>query len=434
MRRVASTVVVIALVLIPLFVSAAAFNRRRAVRHPSSDVPIARADAFTVARGGTLVRDAATGVLANDADPKSRPLTAVLISTTTNGTLTLNGDGSFTYVQTSATATADAFTYKAVAGVVESSPATATITITDAPPLAVNDAFSGITPSFSVAAPGVLGNDTRNNAAIASYGVNGTEQATPGNATPTAQGGNVRLNADGGFTFEAAGGFTGTDAFKYTLANGGGTATAQVNVSVLPPPPTAANDSYSTQQNTPLTIAAPGVLANDTTNGATISSYGASSGTEQQSLGAATSTTGGGSVMMNANGGFTYSPTASFTGNDTFKYIVTSASGNATATVTITVQASDTIDFVVNSPGFFFTFSGVSGNNPILTLTRGRTYRFRIQTSPIHPFEILGAPPGSVTNNNISNGILTFAVPAAAQNYEYWCPIHAFGNQIQTVP
>lgn len=433
MRRAATAFIVFVL-LVPPFLTAAAFNRRRAVRHPSSTLPIARADAFTVARGGTLVRDAATGVLANDADPKSRPLAAVLISTTTNGTLTLNADGGFTYVQTSSTATSDSFTYKAVAGAVESSPATATITIADASPLAVNDTFSGITPSFSVAAPGVLGNDTRNNAAIASYGVNGTEQTTPGNATPTAQGGNVRLNADGGFTFEAAGGFTGTDVFKYTLANAGGTSTAQVNVSVLPPPPTAANDSYSTQQNTPLTIAAPGALANDTTNGATLSSYGASSGTEQQALGAATPTTGGGSVMMNANGSFTYTPTASFTGSDTFKYIVTNASGNASATVTITVQASDAIDFVVTSPGFFFAFSGVNGQSPILTLTRGRTYRFRIQTSAIHPFEILGAPPGSVTNNNISNGILTFAVPAAAQNYDYWCPIHAFGNQIQTVP
>jgi len=104
------------------------------------------------------------------------------------------------------------------------------------------------------------------------------------------------------------------------------------------------------------------------------------------------------------------------------------------ASVAITVQPGSTPDFTVLSPGFFYTFSGVSGTNPVLTLQRGRTYIFAIDTDFIHPFEIIDAPAGSVTNNNISQGTLTFTVPTAAKNYRYRCSIHLFGNTIVTVP
>lgn len=202
-----------------------------------------------------------------------------------------------------------------------------------------------------------------------------------------------------------------------------------------PPAPVAADDTLAASQDTLLNVAAPGVLVNDTLNGATIASFGASTGTEQATLGAATPTAQGGSVVLNATGAFTYTPRSGFNGADTFRYVLRNTGGSSTATVTINVQAKTTTpDFVVESPGFFYTFSGVSGQNPVITLTRGRTYVFQIDTDASHPFEIRDAPPGSVTNNNISNGILTFAVPAAARNYSYRCSIHIFGNTIQTVP
>src|SRR5215831_20659602 len=62
-------------------------------------------------------------------------------------------------------------------------------------------------------------------------------------------------------------------------------------------------------------------------------------------------------------------------------------------------------DFTVTTPGaaYAYTINGMSPN-PVLTLTRGKTYTFTISTSSIHPFEITNAPPGSVLNNNISSG------------------------------
>lgn len=410
--------------------------RRRAVRKTPPAGPVAKADSYSVLRGGTLLVDAATGVLANDTEPQAKPLIAILVSGPTQGTLTLNADGGFTYVNNNGSAaTSDSFTYKASNGTVDTNAATATITITDPPPQSVNDEYpTGQDTTLTLPPPGVLANDTLNNAAIASYGVNGPEQTTLGINTPTTQGGSVNLGANGGFAYTPANGFTGFDAFHYVLAGSGGSSTAQVSITVTAPPPVAVNDSHTTQQGTQLNVAAPGVLGNDTLNGATIGGYGASSGVEQTTIGASTPTAAGGTIRLNADGSFRYDPSGSFTGNDTFKYVLINSGSAATATVTINVTAANTIDFVVTSPGFFYQFTGVSGSNPVLTLTRGRTYRFQINTSAIHPFEILDAPGGTVTNNNISNGILTFAVPAGAGTYRYHCSIHPFGNNINTTP
>jgi len=96
------------------------------------------------------------------------------------------------------------------------------------------------------------------------------------------------------------------------------------------------------------------------------------------------------------------------------------------------LPAVSAADFNVTSPGFFYSFNG-TGNNPIITLERGRTYTFAVSTSLSHPFEIVGAPVGSVTGNNTSSGTVTFAVPLADTDYFYDCSIHGFGNVIQTV-
>ena len=73
---------------------------------------------------------AANGVLANDVDPNGQKLTAKLGTTTTNGSLTLNADGSFTYTPTSSTFTGtDTFTYTATDGTLTSTVTTVTIAV-----------------------------------------------------------------------------------------------------------------------------------------------------------------------------------------------------------------------------------------------------------------------------------------------------------------
>src|SRR6059036_1687664 len=102
------------------------------------------------------------------------------------------------------------------------------------------------------------------------------------------------------------------------------------------------------------------------------------------------------------------------------------------ATVIVSVLFSQAVfaaDFTVTSPGFFYAING-NQPNPTLTLVRGRTYTFAVNSSSIHPFEILS--PG-VLNNNISQGTITYTVPNVASNYSYICSIHFFSGQILTV-
>ncbi len=66
--------------------------------------------------------------------------------------------------------------------------------------------------------------------------------------------------------------------------------------------------SYTTKQNLPLTVAAPGVLANDTASGGAVTAV----------------LVGGpahGTLTLNTDGSFTYTPSANFTGSDTFTYM-----------------------------------------------------------------------------------------------------------------
>ncbi|MFD1602139.1 Ig-like domain-containing protein, partial [Flavobacterium artemisiae] len=59
---------------------------------PVNDAPVASNDSYTVAEGGTLTVTAANSILSNDTDEENNPLTAILVSSPSHGTLTLNSN------------------------------------------------------------------------------------------------------------------------------------------------------------------------------------------------------------------------------------------------------------------------------------------------------------------------------------------------------
>ena len=90
--------------------------------------------------------------------------------------------------------------------------------------------------------------------------------------------------------------------------------------------PVAGNDSYSTPEDAALTIAAPGVLANDTDVDSTTLTAALVSGPAN------------GTLTFNANGSFSYTPNADFNGVDSFTYHANDGALNSPlATVTIAV-------------------------------------------------------------------------------------------------
>ncbi len=73
--------------------------------------PVATDDVYTVGNDGTLVVDAATGVLANDFDPDGKSLQAHVHQQPDHGTLVLRSDGSFVYIPNINFVGDDVFTY-----------------------------------------------------------------------------------------------------------------------------------------------------------------------------------------------------------------------------------------------------------------------------------------------------------------------------------
>ena len=99
----------------------------------SNTPPVANDDAYTVDEDTTLATSASSaphGVLFNDTDADNDTLTAQLMSDTSHGALTFNGDGSFTYVPKANFNGTDSFTYKVSDGVTFSNVATVTLNVT----------------------------------------------------------------------------------------------------------------------------------------------------------------------------------------------------------------------------------------------------------------------------------------------------------------
>src|SRR5204862_277029 len=80
--------------------------------NPVNDPPVASNDSYTTNEDTTL-NVAAAGVLSNDTDVDADPLTAVLVSGPSNGSLTLNADGSFSYTPNANFNGSDSFAYRA---------------------------------------------------------------------------------------------------------------------------------------------------------------------------------------------------------------------------------------------------------------------------------------------------------------------------------
>src|SRR5207249_4100672 len=94
-----------------------------------NDAPVAVADAYATDEDNALNVPAASGVLANDTDADTDPLTAVPGTTPPPATLTLNADGSFTYTPAANFNGTDSFTYKANDGAADSVTATVTLNV-----------------------------------------------------------------------------------------------------------------------------------------------------------------------------------------------------------------------------------------------------------------------------------------------------------------
>jgi uncharacterized repeat protein (TIGR01451 family) len=110
--------------------------------------------------------------------------------------------------------------------------------------------------------------------------------------------------------------------------------------------PVANNDSYSTNQNTPLTVLGAGVLANDT-----------DADNNPLTTVIVTNPSHGASFTLNSNGSFSYTPVANYVGPDSFTYRANDGEKNSNvATVTIAVNDNIPPTITITSPGANATY------------------------------------------------------------------------------
>ncbi len=303
--------------------------------------PVAVNQSYSTAEG-TPLTVAAPGVLANATDSNNAPLTAVLVTQPSHGTLALQGDGSFTYTPAAGFSGVDTFAYAANDGVSDSNAATVTITVNPGvvlrPPVAVDDGYSTIQgKALAVAAPGVLANDVDPNG----LALTATIVSQPSQGT-------LAFHGDGSFTYTPAPGFAGTDSFVYVASDGqlssnNATVTLVVAGISMPTLPVAVDHSYAALEGHSLTVAAPGVLAgNSSPSGLPLAATLATPAARGQ-------------ISLNRDGSFTYVPAAGFAGADSFTY--TTSDGLATsqaATVTLMVASNHPISILPDNAHFNF--------------------------------------------------------------------------------
>ncbi len=174
------------------------------------------------------------------------------------------------------------------------------------PPDAVDNAYSVIhgQPLNVDVLTGVLSNDLL--PAGPTWGVNyGT--VLPAN-------GSLTVNYDGSFDYVPNADFVGTDTFEYWIYNGSEgepapLSFATVTITVTNVDPVPVDDAYSTLQDTVLAVPATGVLANDT-----------SPDGDPFEVDSVVVPPANGTLTLNPDGSFTYTPNLGFFGADTFTY------------------------------------------------------------------------------------------------------------------
>ena len=120
------------------------------------------------------------------------------------------------------------------------------------------------------------------------------------------------LNANGSYDYTPAANFNGTDSFTYRANDGtddSNPATVTITVNPVNDAPVAADDVATTDEDTTLTVTAPGVLANDSdTEGSPLTGTLVSPPTSSSAF------------TFNADGSYSYTPAANFNGTDSFTY------------------------------------------------------------------------------------------------------------------
>jgi hypothetical protein len=220
-----------------------------------------------------------------------------------HGTLVFNPDGTYTYRSTSGYSGPDSFTYTVT------NPAGGSSTAT----VSLNVGARAADDQFETTAGKAVSGDLAANDRVAGGGTY-SKLTNPSRGTAT-------VNSNGTFTYTPNAGFSGSDSFTYSILNSDGTtATATVTIRVGP----KAADQ---------TVLATGVLKGTANQ----------SGTAAEGANCSIATKPShGTVIMNSDCTYIYTPDPGYSGQDSFVYNVTNPDGSTSSgTVTLNVRSPE---------------------------------------------------------------------------------------------
>ena len=244
-------------------------------------------------------------------DPDGDLLTYSLLTASTDGTATVNSDGSWTYEPNAGFVGADVFTVLVDDGHGGTAISTVLVNVifVNTPPTVPN--YTASIPEDVPVNGTVVGTDPDGDVLVYSLFTNAIN-------------GTVIVNGDGTWAYTPAGNFNGTDSFSVLVSDSrGGTAVSTVSITVISvnDNPVVGNYSVSTAQNTAVSGT---VVATDPDGD--ILTYSLLTPPVH------------GTAMVNPDGTWTYTPAPGYSGPDSFSILVSDPhGGTAASTITVTV-------------------------------------------------------------------------------------------------
>ncbi|MCH7726299.1 MAG: tandem-95 repeat protein, partial [Planctomycetes bacterium] len=301
--------------------------------------PVAKPDEYSVFHDtAPLYVMMDQGVLANDSDEDRQLLRAVLVQDPSHGTLVLKDSGGFSYKPAPLYVGTDTFTYKPFDGVHYGVPEEVSIEVWAMPLAASDDSYEVLHDTKLIVRPGddVLSNDA--------FEPGYATVSVPVNGGPSH--GDLIFHPGGSFSYTPNAGYVGSDSFDYVLAStldpqatpgssgsssavGSINVTATVTINVTNKSPSATNDLYTVLGNHVLAVSRfDGLLDNDNDEDIDWMTVALVSGQGPQH----------GSLALNPDGSFRYTPDTGYLGTDSFTYQVSDGIATDTGQVSIKVE------------------------------------------------------------------------------------------------
>jgi VCBS repeat-containing protein len=340
---------------------------------PVNDRPVANAQSVVTDE------DRAVPIVLTGSDPEGDPLTFTLVEGPAYGTLT-GTPPDLLYAPAPNFSGADSLRFTVSDGSLESAPAVVSITVRPVNDTPTATPFSDSTAEDTAKTLTLLGSDPEGDSLTFAV-VDGPAYGTLG------------LVAGAQVTYTPAADFQSIDSFTFQVSDGTATsAPATVTITVTPvnDAPVAVADAYETDEDTPLTVGAPGVLGNDTdVDGNSLTAVLVTGPTH-------------GTLVLHADGSFAYTPAANYHGPDNFRYRVSDGvTASAAVTVALTVRPVNDPP-VANDQGV----TTPESTSVSVTLTGsdvdGDALSFSIVTYPAHGTLTAGAP-GTVVYTPAAN-------------------------------